>query len=130
MHPVTKEGYLFDEIKHKIRPLDLILFKGDEFVSKMIRKLERSKIKSNYVQYSHCALVLDRELLNDYRLDPTKLYVFESTCSGKYGNGINNIDGNAFLTISASLISSSQGAPKLVPFSAVSLITLITSGCA
>ena len=92
-----KEGYLYDEIKAKIRPLDVILFKGNEFVSKMIRKLERSKIKSNYVQYSHCALVVSRDLLNDYRLDPSKLYVFESTMSGHYGNDIYNVDGNAFL---------------------------------
>lgn len=49
-----KEGCLFDEIKAKIKPLDVILFKGDEFVSKIIRKLERSKIKSNFAAIFTC----------------------------------------------------------------------------
>lgn len=96
---MIKEGYNFNDIKHKIKPLDCILFRGNELVSKVIKKLERSKVNSNYVEYTHCGIVITRDLLDDYRLDPDKLYIWESTMSGKLQNGVYDIDGKAFLGV-------------------------------
>jgi hypothetical protein len=98
--PIAKEGYLYSDLKDHIQPLDLILFKGSDFVSDIIRLIEYVDLDSNWAeQYTHSALVVTKELLNDDRLEDGKLYVWESTISGKLGNGVKNIDGKSFLGV-------------------------------
>lgn len=95
-----KEGRLYDDIKKDIKPLDLILFKGGEFVSDLIRFFEYTRLDNNWANdYSHCGLIVTKELLDDPRLEDGKLYVWESTMSGKLDGGVYNIDGKAFLGV-------------------------------
>ena len=105
----TKEGLNYLDYKEHIRPLDLILFKGGDFISDIIRFLE--KIKSRNIpeskavyditpdSFSHVGIVVSDEILDDQRLKPGELYIWESTMSGKLTDGVNNIQGKSYLGV-------------------------------
>jgi hypothetical protein len=98
--PIAKEGYLYTKLFPHIKPLDLILFKGQDLVSDTIRLIEYVDLKNNWSDdYTHCGIIINRELLDDERLDPSKLYVWESTISGKLGGGVYNIQGESHLGV-------------------------------
>ena len=98
---------IYKEIKDTLKDLDLVLFRGGEFVSNAIAWLEAFAIHrpniTDYViapdAFTHCGIVLSRELVDDDRLDPDKLYIFESTMSGPLNDNVLNIDGKAFLGV-------------------------------
>jgi hypothetical protein len=92
-----KEGYKFINIKDEIKPLDIILFKGPDFVSNLIRCMEGFKVGTN--TFSHAGMIVTSDILNDPRLEKGKLYIWESTMSGKLGEGVTNIDGKSFLGV-------------------------------
>lgn len=100
---VVKDGRIYSEYKDNIKPLDIIFFKGDEFVSNSIRFFQKRRATENTTNYnidpdafSHVGLVVTHEILNDHRLVPYKLYIWESTMSGSMSDGVNNIDGQSF----------------------------------
>lgn len=100
MRKLVKEGYNYNDIKDKIQPLDLILFRGSDFVSDTIRLLEYTALNNNWADdYSHCGIIITRDLLDDPRLEEGKLYIWESTMSGKLGQNVYNIDGKTFLGV-------------------------------
>jgi hypothetical protein len=95
--PVKKEGVPYSSVKDSIRPLDLILFRGNDFVSKSIQKLSARELGPDARKYSHCGIIVTREILDIPELEFNKLYIFESTVSGKLGGNVRNIQGRAFL---------------------------------
>lgn len=83
----------------KIKPYDLIFFRGSEIVSKTITNLERSvlNIPVEVMVWSHVGIVVDRSVLDLPCLKPGELYVMESTWSYAYGgDGIEPVDGHRF----------------------------------
>ena len=77
-----------------------MLFKGCDFVSDSIRFLGIAQLDNDFADdYSHVGLVVTRDILNDDRLEEDKIYVWESTISGKLGKNIYNIGGKAFLGV-------------------------------
>jgi hypothetical protein len=79
-----------------IRPFDLILFRGADFISDSIRKLQ--KIASTKGEFSHVGIVVNTDILpNIKNAVPGKWYIWESTMSGKLNDGINDVEtGEAF----------------------------------
>lgn len=77
-----------------IRPLDLILFRGSEFISTTIRFLEKLEVDNG--DWSHCGLVVTSDLVPTIKnAKPGKLYVWESTLSGELNDGIYDVESNA-----------------------------------
>lgn len=66
-----------------VQPLDLLLFRGVDPVSKTIQFMERRKIGRG--DYSHAGLAITREVLDLPVLDPGKIYVWESVLSASEG---------------------------------------------
>lgn len=72
----------YQSIKHKISDLDLIFFKGEEFVSKAIMTIEQ--LVTGHNEWSHVGLVISRKNLNIHinKNEPIDtLYLWESTFS-------------------------------------------------
>lgn len=89
----TKEhGIKYKDIKNKIKPLDLIVFRGGEVVSTTIRLLQELKVNNN--DWSHVGLVINTELLpNIPNGKKNKLYILESALSGDLNDGVPTSDG-------------------------------------
>lgn len=84
----------YQTVKVNIRPLDLILFRGSEIVSKTIRFLEALEVENG--DWSHCGLVVNSDLVPTIRnAKPDKLYVWESTLSGELNDNILDVESNA-----------------------------------
>jgi hypothetical protein len=66
-----------------IRPLDVILFRGVDFVSRAICFMEAKALGRG--DYSHAGLAVTRDVLDLPFLEPGKLYVWESTFSAPAG---------------------------------------------
>lgn len=95
--PHYKRGELYTDIRPQIRPLDMIAFKGNDPVSKLILYLENKTTHFN--DFSHVGVVVNSRILDEPLLDPTKLYILESTVSGKLGYDVYNIYGKSFLGV-------------------------------
>ena len=77
------------EALQKIKPLDIIAFKGSEFVSDLIAKMQKKVLNPDLEKmYSHVGIVVTREILNDPLLEPGKLYIWEATIAGKLGQNV------------------------------------------
>lgn len=93
-----------------IKPLDIIAFRGDDFISDLIsfcqiRKLKilkkiknieknnKKNIEKNKVDttFSHVGIVISSEIVDDPLLEHGKLYIFESTMSGRLGSNIYSV---------------------------------------
>lgn len=90
----------YRDIRGKLRPLDLIMFKGSDFVSNFIRYLEsKSELPEDGVDisaFSHCGLIITSEILDHPDVYPGKIYIWESTMSGLLGEGVPNVEGKSF----------------------------------
>lgn len=90
----------FRQTRNQLAPLDLLLFKGGDFVSDIIRKSERLWLGKGAGEFSHVGLVVTRNLLPDNELLKWgELYIWESTISGKLGQGVKNVEGRSFLGV-------------------------------
>lgn len=78
---------LYNNIIDSIQPLDLIFFRGNDFVSDTISILQQIKLGSG--EFTHVGMVVNNELLPTItQLKSGKLYVLESTISIPYpGSG-------------------------------------------
>lgn len=66
------------------QPLDLILFRGSDFVSDTIRLFEAAELKNG--QFSHSGVLVNSEILPSVpQLTPGRWYVWESTASATSG---------------------------------------------
>ena len=66
-----------------VQPLDLILFRGVDPVSRAIQFMQRRKIGRG--DFSHAGLAITREVLDLPSLEPGKVYVWESMLSASKG---------------------------------------------
>jgi len=87
----TKPGVLFHSIRSSIRTGDILLFRGSDMVSGAITEIEQFYDGVN--AFSHVGMAMwARDFPADSRLrkpdDGEKLYVLESTASGKLVDGV------------------------------------------
>lgn len=95
---IPKEGILYENIRPKLKPLDLILFRGSDFVSDTIRTLSNARLSKTWADnYSHAGLIVTSDILDHPLVKNDVIYVWESTISGKLGQNIYNIKGESFL---------------------------------
>jgi len=85
-----KSGVKFSEIKHEIKPFDLILFRGSELVSDTIAFIEKYFIGDG--SWTHVGMAVTTDVLPIKNGIDGKLYILESTMSGKLGDGVNNVE--------------------------------------
>lgn len=89
----------------QIKPLDVLLFRGGDFVSTAIRRIEARRVRNG--GFSHAALVITGATIDftsvhgpkAQTIDPDKLYVWEITMSGKLNDGVTDIFGRSFLGV-------------------------------
>ena len=94
----TKPGVKFSNIKHELKPFDIILFRGGELVSDAISFVE--KIFVGEGDWTHTGMVITTDIIPIKNGVPGKLYVWESTMSGKLADGINNVEtGDGFFGV-------------------------------
>jgi len=102
---VAKEGTPYAEIRDELESFTLVFFKGPNFVSDLIRYLEKvdaSKINQYNLKvekdaFSHVGFIIRSDILDDERVHEDGVYIFESTMSGSLGEGVYNLDGEPFL---------------------------------
>jgi hypothetical protein len=84
-----------------IQPFDIIEFKGGDFVSTGIRIVSKASLGGRYQagKFSHTGMIITKDVLNIPLLEQGKLYIWESTISGKLGGDVDNIEGHAFLGV-------------------------------
>lgn len=92
-----QESYLsIKEMLQKARPCDLIAFKGSEGVSDLIAYMEKRMLpapaKGVKDTFSHVGMVISREIVDHPLMQPGKLYIWESTISGRLGQNVYDID--------------------------------------
>lgn len=99
---MSKPGISYQNFKSEICSFDLILFAGADVVSHLIKYLEKRRITKaldeNYDKYvfSHVGIAIRNDVLPELDDD---VYVWESTMSGRLGEGTKNVDGKAFLGV-------------------------------
>lgn len=70
----------YDEIASKIKPLDLIAFRGGDVISDLITIGE--KLRLDCGEFSHVGIAVTSEILpSELKLKPGRVYVWESTLS-------------------------------------------------
>lgn len=83
-----------------LESLDLVLFAGDAFSSRLIEAFEAKTVPSYQGSYfSHVALVVKSDILPTVYgkpLEPGRAYIYESTMSGLLNDGVKNVAGEAF----------------------------------
>lgn len=99
-----KEGVLYDVYKKHIRPFDLVFFRGNDFMSDIVKFVQNHALESTSSAtynitndaFTHLGMVVTKEILDDDRLEEGKLYLWESTTSGVLSDHVPNIDGKIF----------------------------------
>ena len=86
----SKKGTPYSEFRSQIKPLDLVLFKGGDFVSDTIRFIEKEKLGDG--DFSHTGIIITTEVYNHPHMVDGKIYILESTVTGFLGCGVKNID--------------------------------------
>lgn len=98
--PIVKDGELYSRVRGNLRPFDLVLFSGNDFVSDTIKYLEYKQLrKPEADDFSHVGMIVTDQILNHPLVQPGKVYIWESTMSGKLADGVPNIDGRSFLGV-------------------------------
>jgi hypothetical protein len=114
---MAKPGVPFSQIKSMMRTYDLLLFRGSDFVSDSIAKVEQlvdgaAKVKQS-ANFTHVGIVIRGEDLlspntskdeKDW-LKADEVYVFESTMSGDLADGCPDVHGDTHLGCQLRLLS-------------------------
>lgn len=97
--PIVKDGVLFSHYVSNLKSLDLVLFDGGDQVADLIKYVEKKTSRRTgwAGKYSHCGIVVKSDILDHPLVRPNKVYVFESTMSGKLTDGVLNVQGESFL---------------------------------
>lgn len=81
------------------QPFDLAFFSGSDYVSDLIKFIEYHELTDHSGglvkpgSFSHVGMIVTTEVLQHPKMEAGKLYIFESTMGGHYGQGVYNIDG-------------------------------------
>src|SRR5438309_11598776 len=90
---LSKPGTRFSDLKNQVKPLDLMVFRGSDFVSDTISFLEKWKFGQG--DWTHVGVVMTTDVITIKNGQPGRLYLWESTMSGKtLGDGVNNVETN------------------------------------
>jgi hypothetical protein len=88
-----KEGKTIKQLKNNIKPLDLIIFRGSDFVSDTISLVENLGLGNG--NWTHVGLVVTTDIMPIKNGVKDKLYIWESTIGGNVlGIGLNDIEIN------------------------------------
>lgn len=85
-----KSGTFYSQIKNKIKPFDLILFRGSEPISDMIATTEKLMLKDG--NWTHVGVIVTTDIIPIQNGENGKLYIWESTMAGKSGDNVKNIE--------------------------------------
>jgi hypothetical protein len=91
-----KPGADWNEIRGQLETLDMILFRGWDWVSRGMLRIESQALGSEAARYSHCALVVkgsDFPRASRFR-DDYKLYAFE--CTDQNEDKVRDVSGDKF----------------------------------
>jgi hypothetical protein len=80
------------ELKDSIQSFDLICFRGSEFVSNTISKVENAVFGNG--EWTHVGIVIKTDILDFKNGKKNKIYIWESTMSGSLGDGVNSEETN------------------------------------
>jgi len=84
------ERMCYNKIESRLQPLDLLMFRGGDFVSASIRYLEEKLLGNG--SFSHVGIVVTRELMPWLKvLKPGEKYVWESTMSIPIGDFVEDV---------------------------------------
>ena len=98
--PIPKKGGLYKDMRTQLKPFDLLLFKGGDFVSDFIRTLQRFDLEHDVADnFSHVGMVVTSDILDYEFVKPGKIYILESAMSGKLGQGVKTVEGNSGLGV-------------------------------
>lgn len=98
--PNVKIGTLYGNARPDLRSFDLVLFSGDDSVSDLIKYLEYKQLKKpTSGDFSHVGMIVKSDILNHPNVEPGKVYVWESTMSGRLTDGILDVEGESFLGV-------------------------------
>lgn len=86
--PKIYQETTLDNIYNEIKPFDLICFRGDEFVSKTISKIQEYYFGNG--EWTHVGLVITSDIIPFKNSKPNTIYILESTMSGNFGDTVNN----------------------------------------
>ena len=97
--PIFKRGKLYADMRNNLSSLDLILFSGPDFVSSLIKYMEKKELGKLTYNFSHVGLVIKPDLLDypEYVKDGG-IFVFESTAGGLLGPPP-DVEGNTFIGV-------------------------------
>lgn len=101
----VKKGEEYHDVFDDISSMDLILFKGGDYVSDLIRFTEGKFLPENSSDenmtistdpndFSHCGVAIRSDVYSP--LPDGRLYILESTMSGRLSDGVNDIHGHSF----------------------------------
>lgn len=89
----NKDFIKYQKVRKTLKPLDLIMFKGSNFVSNLTCHLGYGIDLS---AFSHCGIIVTSEILDHPHVHPGKIYLWESTMNNSIGQGVPNIEGKLF----------------------------------
>lgn len=91
-----KKGTLYSDIRHDLKPFDILLFKGKDFISNTIRQLQKYDISHDIADnFSHIGMVVTSDILDYEFVKPGKIYIIESSISGRFGQGVKTVEGKS-----------------------------------
>jgi hypothetical protein len=111
---VYKKGVLYDEsFRKRLRSFDIVFFNGGELISDLIEYCSKKEVieyddtrakqvdKKSLPNISHVGMILRSDVFDSSvpNIQPDKIYIFESILSGRLSDGVNNVDGKAFLGV-------------------------------
>ena len=85
-----KPGTPLSAIQSQFKPLDLIVFRGSEYVSDAIALAQKFRFGSG--EWTHVGLVITTDLVPIKNGKQGQLYIWESTMSGPLADGVNSIE--------------------------------------
>jgi hypothetical protein len=101
--PNEKEGVPYSHFRSSLKPLDLVLFSGGDFVSGFIKYIEKKSVRKSPPGqiFSHVGIIVTSDILDHPQVLPGKIYILESTMSGKLGQHVYSIgrEGKPFLGV-------------------------------
>lgn len=100
-HDILKSGVSYYDIRDQMKTLDMIAFRGTDFVSDFISALEDNHVEPGAGEFTHVGVIIRGDSFpvgSPYHCENC-VYVFESTQGGNLGDGVPDIDGNGRLGV-------------------------------
>lgn len=91
----------YEIIKSQLKSFDLIAFRGSEFVSNTISKIETFEDGTDMGKFTHVGIIIKGDIfpISSHLYDPNITYLFESTMSGNLNGGVLDVNGESFLGV-------------------------------